>query len=71
MKITYTVLEQTDESALVQITPESPLNGFHGVDLQITRHEDETPANFIENRVRWKVAQQVGLAIENCQIVQG
>jgi hypothetical protein len=72
MNIAYEVLKHEGDQAVVRITPQVPLNGFHGCDLTFSRNmlegSEETAENFIEKRVHWKVKQQVGLAIEHCRI---
>ena len=70
MKITYEVLSHEDDKATVRITPHSPINGFHGCDLNISRHTDEVGDSFIANRVTWKLNQEVGqkTIAESCEI---
>jgi hypothetical protein len=68
MKITYEVLSHEGDQVRVRITPQSPLNGFFGCELAIIRNEGESVESFVEDRVRWKVAQQVGDASGNCTI---
>lgn len=64
MKITYDVVTTEDEKALVVITPEVPINGFHGVTLGFKKNEDDGE-NWIEERVKWKVNQELGLTAKD------
>ena len=64
MRIFYTVtdkweLSKTAYGLQVQITPESPINGFYGVKMGMTVSKSSSDQDLLA-RVRWKIAQDVG-----------
>lgn len=68
MKITYEILDtESETAALVAITPETMINGFAGITLHITKNAQDG-VNWIEDRVKWKVNQELGMTAQEIQI---